>query len=302
MVRSIAFFCSRRVDGTRPQRPDILRTNPHSFACKQGREAVETYKHEFMRILAGSLYSAPSTRRSVSGWPETAGALVRANKENLLFWESEMKEILFGFTALLFLFGTVEAAKANPVDVSFTVSGSAGNWVYDFSVTNNLGAGTELYLFGVRLPDAVAGSIVYPTGWIASSPGGYNPSIYGGTNTNYNVLWITCSSSAVCDNQYGIFDGQTLSGFQISDSGLTALTSVSWMAVDAGYYGPPQTGCSFICGAPYTNPGFEGLAAEAVAATPLPATLPLVVVGLAGFGLLGWRRKRKSIIFDSQRR
>jgi hypothetical protein len=32
-----------------------------------------------------------------------------------------------------------------------------------------------------------------------------------------------------------------------------------------------------------------------VAATPLPAALPLFATGLAGLGLLGWRRKRKQV-------
>ena len=205
-----------------------------------------------------------------------------------------MKAKLFGVLALLFLPGIVGTAKANPVDVSFTVSGSAGNWVYDFSVTNNLGDGTAIYYVGVSLPNSVTGSIVRPTGWSAPAVTSQNWGLYGsGTGTEYNDLWITCASSAVCDNQYGIFNGQTLNGFQISDSGSSALTSVAWFAVDAGYYGPPQTGCSFICGAPYTNPGFEGLATAATSETPLPAALPLFAIGLGGLALIGRRRKRK---------
>jgi PEP-CTERM motif len=34
--------------------------------------------------------------------------------------------------------------------------------------------------------------------------------------------------------------------------------------------------------------------AQAVATTPLPATLPLFASGLGALGLLGWRRKRKN--------
>jgi hypothetical protein len=30
------------------------------------------------------------------------------------------------------------AVQASNVDVSYTISGSAGNWVYDFTVTNNI--------------------------------------------------------------------------------------------------------------------------------------------------------------------
>jgi hypothetical protein len=33
---------------------------------------------------------------------------------------------------------------------------------------------------------------------------------------------------------------------------------------------------------------------NAVAATPLPAALPLFATGLGAMGLLGWRRKRKA--------
>jgi hypothetical protein len=38
----------------------------------------------------------------------------------------------------------------------------------------------------------------------------------------------------------------------------------------------------------------SGLDSWSVAATPLPAALPLFATGLGGLGLLGWRRRRKS--------
>jgi hypothetical protein len=34
---------------------------------------------------------------------------------------------------------------------------------------------------------------------------------------------------------------------------------------------------------------------EIIAPTSLPAALPLFATGLAGLGLLGWRRKKKAI-------
>jgi hypothetical protein len=45
------------------------------------------------------------------------------------------------------------------------------------------------------------------------------------------------------------------------------------------------------------NPAFialDNVDVSAVAATPIPAALPLFATGLAGLGLLGWRRKRRA--------
>jgi hypothetical protein len=42
--------------------------------------------------------------------------------------------------------------------------------------------------------------------------------------------------------------------------------------------------------------GFSGGSFDTVLTpTPLPAALPLFVTGIGGLGLLGWRRKRKSV-------
>ncbi|MEO5988973.1 MAG: hypothetical protein ABIU54_06020 [Candidatus Eisenbacteria bacterium] len=155
----------------------------------------------------------------------------------------------------LALFGALATAQAAPVDVVFSVSGSTGNWLLDFSVTNNLGGTNNLYLFGVYSPPRdVAGS---PAGWDPNAVNAYNPGSYGGTNTNYDNLWITGPGGVST-----ITTGHTLAGFQVKSTAITMPSAVKWMAVSSGgtYLG---AGCSFICGPPYDNPGFEGVAAPA---------------------------------------
>src|ERR1700688_2341763 len=52
----------------------------------------------------------------------------------------------------IFLTGLSASALADPIVVSYTVSGSSGAWVLDFSLTNNVNSGQVVYLFGVLLP------------------------------------------------------------------------------------------------------------------------------------------------------
>ena len=156
----------------------------------------------------------------------------------------------------LLLFGTWTTAHADPVDVTCAISGSPGNWLLDFAVSDHLGGTNNLYLFGVvsSQRDITAS----PTGWDPNALNGYNPSGYGGSNTNYNNVWLTGPFGSTT-----IVPGQTLSSFRVSSSDTAMPTNVRWMAVAAGgtYLGP---GCSFICGAPYENPGFEGIAIPVV--------------------------------------
>jgi len=76
----------------------------------------------------------------------------------------------------LALLGALEMAQAGPVDVAYTFSGSAGDWTYDFSVTNNLG-GTN-YIYALASPDFPNTSYVSgPVGWFdgtISNPGATN--------------------------------------------------------------------------------------------------------------------------------
>ena len=163
-----------------------------------------------------------------------------------------MKKTMLAMVGLALL-GGLATAQASPVDVTYSVSGSAGNWLLDFKVSDNLGGTNNLYLFGVLVsPRDIPSS---PVGWDPNAINGYNPSNYGGSNTNYNDIWITSPSGTTT-----VTPGHSVSGFQARSTASTMPSTVPWMAVAAGgtYLGP---GCAFICGAPHDNPGFEGFAA-----------------------------------------
>ena len=197
-----------------------------------------------------------------------------------------MKKVVF---LILMLLGALPTAQASPVDVSYTVSGSAGNWALNFSITNNLVSTYDIYFVGVLLP--TSNVIANPTGWY--QPYGlssYNPGMYGGSNTNYDNLWQTAPGAYGGTNF--IAPGQTLNGFQAISTAATLPTSVSWMVISSGpgVHSSAPAGCSFICGAPYDNPGFEGLAVQAV---PVPAAAWLFGSGL--LVLVGAARRRLAL-------
>ncbi len=166
-------------------------------------------------------------------------------------------------------------ANAAPVDVSYSVTGSAGSWDYDFSVTNNIGGGQDLYFFGVNLPDH------NPT----NDPSGFNSNVWltwnntlsGGTGI-YNNNWIDFSFA-------GLPSGSTVSGFTVHDTSAGSFSSVAWFAFGAGGSGGDLTGC-IQCSS--FNPGYEGVAS--ISAVPEPETYAML---LAGLGLLGFAARRR---------
>jgi hypothetical protein len=119
----------------------------------------------------------------------------------------------------------VGLASGAAVNVSYTVTGTSGNYVIDFTVNNNITAGQNIYAFGVKLDRRN----------IVGSPSGYDPNIvdwtelssYGGTSTRYDNVWLDVSFSH-------LGYGSTLSGFKVAVSDLTAPTSVQWFAFGLG--------------------------------------------------------------------
>ena len=186
---------------------------------------------------------------------------------------------ILGFLSVMALVSLVGAARANVVDATYTVSGSAGNWVYDFSFTNNIGGSNQIYFLGINLPATdVVGS---PTGWGGISPDG-----------SYNNQWCTRSCQWTSEADLladAIASGSTLGGFQARDTSLIAQTSIPWFVYAWGGV-PNSPGCPLDCGA---NPGFEGIAS--VAAVPEPSTWAMMILGFAGVGFMANRRRKSAL-------
>ena len=165
-------------------------------------------------------------------------------------------------------------SHAGAILVSYTVSGSPGDFDLDFSVTNNMLAWHQnIYLFGVSLSGFdVAGS---PPPFFSLGATTLNFAFYGGSNTQYNTNWQADPT------QMDLSPGNTLSGFIAHDTDLIAPTSVSWFAfsqAEVGFENEPYTGGeNFNSAFSLTNPGFEGIAHPA-AAVPEPSSLVMTSI------------------------
>lgn len=177
------------------------------------------------------------------------------------------------------------AANAGPVTVTDSISGSAGAWVHDFSLTNNIGGDNAIYFFGVDLANNIVGS---PSGWAENgNDEPWNNAVYGGSNITYFNSW--CCTTPGNFPGSAITTGQTASGFLVLDTGATATTAINWFAFAAQGNDSAADGHFNSDG----NPGFEGQV-SAGAGVPEPAAWALMILGFAGVGA-GLRSRRGAL-------
>jgi hypothetical protein len=176
------------------------------------------------------------------------------------------------------LMAVAGAATAAPVDATFTVSGTSGDWTLDFDVANNLtGTDLSLYFFGVVVDGGtVAGN---PLDFSSTAYSTWNNVVYGGADLTYNGVWI--------NNGHVDYAGQSLDGFVVHSTSVLAPTSVEWFAFFSGsqYSGPTKLNTE------NGNPGFGGSATVA-SAVPEPSSLALMLAGVGMAAFLGRRRAR----------
>src|SRR5271154_4521613 len=78
------------------------------------------------------------------------------------------------------------SANIGPPTVTYTVTGTSGDYTLDFTVDNN--TNQDLYIFGVALSGRnIAGS---PAGFDPNEWTTWNNSGFGGSNITYNNNWI----------------------------------------------------------------------------------------------------------------
>lgn len=185
---------------------------------------------------------------------------------------------------------TSQDCLSNPIDVSYTASGTSGNYLLNFTVVNNMTSNPtqDIYLFGVRLDNSsVQGS---PTGFDSSFYTTWNNQTngYGGSNTDYNAVWVDFSKS----HFPGSSSPTSLSGFTVKVTGLNLPTTVNWFAYSISSTSSPYTGDgNFYAGSPNnSNVGFEGTFVHP-SNVPEPSTFALL--SLSGIACGVWNLRRR---------
>ena len=178
----------------------------------------------------------------------------------------------FGALALTLVAGSALAQRSPTA--TYTASGSAGNWDLKFTLTNNFLPGEgDFYFFGVYL-DTGRNIASTPSGWDSNRFQTWNNVGYGGSNFDYNNVWINLYS-----RPNDVHVAQSMSTWEAISNDVVAPTNLKFFAFAAG---GTYTGTDYFDN--YWNPGFEGTAQL----VPEPASLMIL-----SLGLLALKRRRR---------
>ena len=153
-------------------------------------------------------------------------------------------------------------ANAVPFDISYTVSGSPGDWSYDITLTNNATGTNYIYALGFEL-GTTANVVGSPPLW--------------GPGTFINIEWCF-QSNCNWSGPTTLAPGNTLTGFVGHDTRTAPVLSVGYEVVfEGGDLG---------------NPNFSGTVTASVPGPIAGAGLPGLIAAASGL-MVWWRRRRK---------
>lgn len=211
---------------------------------------------------------------------------------------------IFCILSLSLIITSNHEAFAISVLSNYTYTGSAGDYLLNFSFTNNIPAGYNQHIdaVAVDLPgDPLAGSPFSPY-WVHAPDGVVlNNAAQGGSDIHYPNSWVAAwgydLNTNILTPGNDIPSGHSLSGFFVH---IDQIPSIIHFTVFTNDYLCSQCGSDRVisAGLGYFGDdaflkghvsGFEGIATGPQGAVPEPATVSLLTLGLSGLLV---RRKR----------